>query len=87
MGKKYLRGREGVLASLHQEGDFIRLNLDDAESTRVQLPKQWKVTTPYTSVEFEKDKLVNMQLSDQEYARIGENIVARLVAWLKAYSE
>lgn len=85
MVKKYIRGREGVLASLSRSGDFIRLNLDDAESNKVELPKQWKTITPYTSVEFDTDKLLNLELSEREYAMIGENIVARLVAVLKSY--
>ena len=84
MAKNYMRGREGVLASLYSEGDFVRLDLDDAEGSKAKFPSHWKTITPYTSVEFDSQKLLNLELSAEEFARIGENIVARLVASMKA---
>ena len=85
MAKNYMRGREGVLASLYCEGDLIRLNLDDAEGSKAKFPSHWKTITPYTSVEFDKEKILNLELSADEFARIGESLVARLVASMKAY--
>ena len=85
MANNYIRGREGVLATLYCEGDFIRLNLDDAEGSKAKFPSHWKTITPYTSAEFDKEKLLNLQLTADEFARIGENVIARLVASMKAY--
>ena len=84
MVTKYSIGSECVLASLSPDSESIRLVLVDVKTNITTSSGHRQTATPYTSVEFDKERFLNLALSPDEFARIGENVVARLVAYWKA---
>ena len=58
-----------------------RILMDDVKSDRQELPINWKHDYFYTfTPEFDNGSIDEMQLSDEEFQKIGEAVVARLLA-------
>jgi hypothetical protein len=76
-----LRGRIGVVCSvLEDPAGKVRVVFDDAIAQGASFPQEWKSHTPFTALEFDKDGFLRSELSDEELADVGLNIVARLAA-------
>jgi len=75
-----IRSKRGVVASLKDEGEQVRLVFDDVKSSRKENPKNWKTSVLYTWKDYEEKDILNMNLTDQQYKEIGEILVLRLVA-------
>jgi len=75
------RSEIGVVASLVPRPDgTLRLVLDDvviAPSTGMTL---WRVRGSYTFIDWPRDVVANMKLSPRDYQRLGEILLARLLA-------
>lgn len=78
------QGDSGVVASLTTTADGkYRLSLDDVTRLPMLDATAWKHSRPFTSHEYDKLALENLNLSKEELAMIGENIVIRLIALAK----
>ena len=76
-----IRSSTGVVASLAQTANGkMRLVLDDAESDRERKPTTWTPRALFSSKEFDGAQLRSLKLSENELARIGENLLIRLLA-------
>ena len=77
-----IRDRKGVVVSLRDMGDGTsRIFMDDVMGDSVEIPITWKHDYFYTFTSEYKNEIVNeMALSDKEFQKIGEAIVARLLA-------
>lgn len=77
-----LRSRKGVVICLRDLGDgTTRIIFDDVVADTGKNPITWKFSTFYTWDKYDTEALDNMTLSVEEYQRIGENLVARLIAF------
>jgi hypothetical protein len=74
------RATDGVVACIRDEGDKIRLIFDDVESAIDVNPIAWAFRTFFPWNAYDKDKLLDSELTDEQYQEIGFNLVARLVA-------
>ena len=74
------RATDGVVACIRDEGDKIRLIFDDVESVGEENPKSWKFRTFYTWNAYDKEKLLESRLTDEQYQDIGFHLMARLTA-------
>ncbi|MES2405085.1 MAG: hypothetical protein V4567_12220 [Pseudomonadota bacterium] len=74
------RAREGVVVSLHNTASGrSRLIFDDVFAEGGD-PRAWKHRALYTYAELDDARLNEMSLPDEDYRRIGEALVARLLA-------
>ena len=74
------RSQKGVVACLRDMGNGTsKLILDDVMSDSLTNPIAWSFDCFYTSRDYSDPDLEQMNLSDREYQRIGENLVARLL--------
>jgi len=72
---------KGVAAYLKQEEDGkLTLMLNDVEATSSNDSPNWKHNVLFTSNSYEADSLINLSLSKEQFAEIGENLVIRLLA-------
>lgn len=76
-GKVYAVGVVSYLCD-HDDGS-IRLIMDDVRGSS-ENPVQWDQICLFTHFDFDAQKLNSLQLSQEEYARIGENIILRVLA-------
>lgn len=69
--------KPGVVARMEFNGDTCRLVFEDVSAG----PKSasWRHERPYTSKEFERARLIDLKLTKDELAQIGENLVIRLL--------
>ena len=76
-----LRSTQGVVACLTPvvEGK-TRLVFDDVVSDREIQPREWTPAALFTWKELDFAQLKDMKLSERELARIGENLLLRLLA-------
>ena len=72
----------GLAVTLRDMGDGAsRIYFDDIVSEKDNNPKSWEFESFFTfSTSFENEKLDQLELDAEDYARIGENIVMRLLA-------
>jgi hypothetical protein len=76
-----VRSSTGVVASLAPTANGkMRLVFDDAESDRESNPTAWTPRALFSSKEFDAVQLRSLKLSESELARIGENLLIRLLA-------
>ena len=72
---------KGVTAFLEKEGnESMKLVFHDVEATSPTAHPDWKHMVNFTSNVYDKKKLQNLELTKEQYAQIGENIVIRLLA-------
>ena len=72
----------GLAVTLRDMGDGAsRIYFDDIVSEKYNNPKSWEFESFFTfSSSFENEKLDQLELDAEDYARIGKNIVMRLLA-------
>jgi len=76
-----MRADSGVVACIRNiPGGKMRVIFDDVKSDRTTKPKQWKHQVVFKWHEFDRDKLVNLELSEKEFAVIGQDLLIRLLA-------
>lgn len=77
-----IRSKLGVAICLRDMGNGnSRLFFDDIKGDKDQNPITWKHDSFYTfTSEFPNDAVNKMNLSEKEYTKIGEAVVARLLA-------
>ena len=76
-----VRSATGVVACLTPIADGkTRLVFDDVKSDRQSRPTAWTPTALFTWREFDFAQLQDLKLSESELARIGENLLIRLLA-------
>lgn len=76
-----LRSTHGVVACLTSVVDGkTHLVFDDVRSDRKSNPLAWTPTALYTRKELDFARLRDLKLSEPELARIGENLLIRLLA-------
>ena len=73
--------KRAVLISLEDEGDQLRLRLDDI--VKMDDPLVWKQDVHYTSKLYQKDNLENLEFDEKDLADFGYSIWARLYAFMK----
>ena len=72
---------KGVVAYIEDtENGGIKLVFDDVHSNDAKNPKKWDHEVFFTSNNYDQEKLKGMELSKEQYAEIGENIIIRLLA-------
>jgi hypothetical protein len=74
------RSFDGVVACIRDEGDKVRLIFDDVESNTQENPISWRFHTFFTWTTFDKKKVLESELTSEQYADIGFNLMARLAA-------
>ena len=57
-----------------------KLYFDDVHSDKLSNPDNWEYDVFYTVNEYDSYKIENMDLSKDQYAEIGENLIFRLLA-------
>ena len=76
-----LRSTYGVVARLTPVVDGkTHLVFDDVTSDHERNPIAWRQTAPYTRKELDFAELKDLKLGEPELARIGENLLIRLLA-------
>ncbi len=77
------RSHYGVVSCLRDEEDELRLIFDDVKSKDETNPMYWEFKTFFTWKKYDKEKLLECDLSDEQYKEIGINLIARLGAIYK----
>jgi len=77
-----IRSKMGLVVCLRDMGNGnSRIFIDDVKSDQQKLPINWKHDYFYTfTPEFNNEVIDEMQLSDDDFQKIGEVVVARLLA-------
>ena len=76
-----VRGEVGIVVSaVERENGRVRLVFDDVAATSTEPPQEWRSTCLFTWNEYDPDDLADMNLSDEDFQRIGEMVVARIHA-------
>jgi len=71
----------GVIASLKgMPGGLVRLTFDDVQLQPALDTVAWRYVSLYTHTDLDAKALLNMSLSQEELALIGQNLLIRLVA-------
>ena len=72
---------KGVVAYIKNEDlENFCLVLDDVEAKSSSANSDWKHTVLFTTKSYDATKLRNLELTKEEFAQIGEDIVIRLLA-------
>ena len=80
-----VRGASGVVASLRATSDGrLFVVLDDVRQRFAADARSWSHEFFFTTSGYPRQELENLDLSKEEFAQIGENIVMRLLALTKA---
>jgi len=75
------RAKEGVVVCLRDLGNGAsRVIFDDVVAESEVNPTSWRFEALYTWNTYENSQLDQMRLSDEEFQKIGEVVVARLLA-------
>ena len=74
------RGDVAVLASLTESGSNTRLVFDDVSRQSTADGIAWAHKSLFTVADFPTEELEQLALSKDQFARIGENVVIRLLA-------
>ena len=74
------RAKDGVVVCLRVEGEEIRLIFDDVETDNDTNPIQWNYRTFFTCNNYDKEKVLNSELTNEQYQQIGFNLMARIGA-------
>jgi hypothetical protein len=75
------RARRGVAICLRPlEGGRLCLIFDDVVADSDQWPQLWRSHVFFTQKDYEAQQFQSMGLSENQFAQIGEAVVARLLA-------
>jgi len=76
-----IRSNIGLALCLRDMGNGTsRIFIDDVKSDKLQLPINWQHDYFYTfTPELDNQAIDNMELSDEQFQKIGEAVVARLL--------
>lgn len=75
------RGKTAVGVSLREtDAGELRISFDDLERAEGTGLPEWKMWSFYTHFDLSKDQVLGHALTDDEYARIGQTLMARLAA-------
>jgi uncharacterized protein YjiS (DUF1127 family) len=78
---EHARGKVGLVCSIVERPDGqLRLIIDDAERTEGMDSQSWRTTALFTWQDYDRSGFLGSDLSDEQLADIGLNIVARLAA-------
>jgi hypothetical protein len=77
-----IRSKNGVAVCLRDMGNGTsRLFFDDVEADKAENPITWQFNCFYTfTPELDNSSLDNMSLTNEQFQKIGEAVVARLLA-------
>jgi hypothetical protein len=76
-----LRARNGVAVCLRRlESGQLRLIFDDVVAESDRWPQSWRSHVFFTHNDYDAQQLCSMRLSENQFAQIGEAVVARLLA-------
>jgi hypothetical protein len=76
-----VRSDFGLIACLRKMNDgTTKLILDDVRAKTDKNPISWKFENMFTFNRYNSDKLERLDISEKEFASIGENLVIRLLA-------
>ncbi|MBN1007186.1 hypothetical protein [Amphritea pacifica] len=83
-----IRAKNGVAACLREvEGGKLRLIFDDIQTDAPRHPVDWRTVMLFTFNDYDKGQMSTLNLSKEDYAMIGENLVIRLLAMEGKLSE
>ncbi|HSL85138.1 MAG TPA: hypothetical protein VLF66_20380 [Thermoanaerobaculia bacterium] len=75
------RGKTAVGVSLRETDDGqLRISFDDLERAQSTDLPEWRMWSFYTHFDLPKDQVLEHGLTDEQYARIGQTLMARLAA-------
>lgn len=74
------RGDVAVLASLTESGGITRIVFDDVARLPMMDGTAWTHRALFTVAQYSTEDLDRLALSRDDFARIGENVVVRLLA-------
>jgi hypothetical protein len=74
------RADVGVVVCAVTDGPRIRLVFDDVRASSVTHPQDWRTTWFFTETSFDAPAFDAAELSDEDCAKIGRAVVARLAA-------
>ena len=81
VGSSAQRARRGISVCLHPlEDGRLRLVFDDVVAESDQWPQFWRSHVFVTHNDYEAERLRSMGLSENQFAQIGELVVAHLLA-------
>ncbi len=76
-----LRALNGVAACLREiDDETLRIIFDDITTDNQSHPVDWKTKVLFTFNDYDKKDLSSLNISKEEFAMIGENLVIRLLA-------
>jgi len=62
----------------------LRISFDDLQQTQAGGLPEWRMRSFYTHFHLSRDQVMGHDLTDEEYARIGQTLMARLVAFQRS---
>ena len=71
---------KGVIACIQEMEDGITMLTFDDVSSEYNLFTNWSEEVLYTSKSYDSNAIENMNLTKEQYAEIGENLIIRLLA-------
>lgn len=78
------RSTEGIVLSIHRAADGrIRLVIDDVIADSDQWPQTWTSHRFFTRNDYDAARFLSSDLTEEQLAEIGANVVARLSALSK----
>ena len=76
-----VRSKKGVVACLREiDSSTLRIIFDDVTTSDPHHPVDWNTRVVFTFNDYDKDEMLSLKLSKEEFAIIGENLVIRLLA-------
>lgn len=75
------RGKTAVGVSIREtDTGELRISFDDLKRAEDTKLPNWRMWSFYTHFDLSKDEVLGHALTDEEYARIGQTVLARLAA-------
>lgn len=75
-----IRSSNGVAACLRKvSGGKLRLIFDDVVTDNPHHPVNWKTDMLFTFNDYDREKISSLELTKDDFAMIGENLVIRLL--------
>ena len=72
---------KGVVTYIRDEGENnICLTMDDVEAGSISENPDWKHNVLFTTRNYDSETLKNLELTKEEFAQIGEDLIIRLLA-------
>lgn len=81
MGNESSPSRRGIVCWVEPQPDGqLRLLMDDVEHVDATNPRTWKTKVLFTWRDFDEVPFLQSDISEQDFADIGLNVVSRLAA-------